>query len=141
LAIPQSGVEDVMGVGHTIAAGLAGILLIQSAAAAQTASGREIRTISRQQGLDILLASLHVGAELRIDLANGRSIEGRLVEKSVDALVVVNGQQRQTVAFSDVVDVRVPMPAGMTGGKAFGIGAAIGAGVILGAIFISAYRH
>jgi hypothetical protein len=130
-----------MGVRHTIAAGLAGILLIQSVAAAQTASGPEIRTISHQQGLDILLANLHVGSELGIDLANGHSIEGRLVEKSVDALVVVNGQQRQTVAFSDVVNVRVPMPVRMTGGKAFGIGAAIGAGVILGAVFISAYRH
>jgi hypothetical protein len=75
-------VEGVLCIRHTIAACVAGMLLIQSAAAAQTASVPEIRTISPQQGVEILLANLQVGAELRIDMANGHCIEGRLVEAS-----------------------------------------------------------
>jgi hypothetical protein len=124
-----------MRIGHIIAAGLAGILLIQSAAVAQTVPGRDIRTISHEQGLEVLLANLQVGADLRIDLADGRYLEGRLVEKSAQALVVEDGRLRRIVPTADVVDVHVPKPAGLTGGNAFGIGAAIGAGVVLGWFF------
>jgi hypothetical protein len=46
------------------------------------ASGSRIRTISHEQGIEILIANLHVGAELWIDLADGHHFEGRLVEKS-----------------------------------------------------------
>jgi hypothetical protein len=124
--------EDVMRIRHTVAAGLAGILLIQSAALAQTAPAQEIRTISHERGVAILLANLEIGTELRIDLANGDRVEGRLVEKSDQQLIVITGGQRRIVSTADVFDVRVPMPAGITGSQAFGIGTAIGAGVVLG---------
>jgi hypothetical protein len=124
--------EDVMRIRRTVAAGLAGILLIQSAALAQTAPAQEIRTISHERGVAILLANLEIGTELRIDLANGDRVEGRLVEKSDQQLIVITGGQRRIVSTADVFDVRVPMPAGITGSQAFGIGTAIGAGVVLG---------
>jgi len=127
--------EDVMRIRHTVAAGLAGILLIQSAALAQPAQVQEIRTISHERGVAILLANLEIGTELRIDLANGDRVEGRLVEKADQQLVVMTGGQRRIVSRADVVDVRVPMPAGISGGTAFGIGTAIGTGVILGYVF------
>ena len=118
-----------MRVRHTIAAGLAGILLIQSVAVAQTASGADNRTISHEQGIEILIANLEVGADLRIDLDDGQHLEGRLIDKSAYALVVERDRQRHIVPTAAVVDVRVPKPARMTGGIAFG--AAIGAGALL----------
>lgn len=135
------GVEDVMRVRHTIAAGLAGILLIQSVAVAQTASGADIRTISHEQGIEILIANLQVGADLQIELADGQHLEGRLLDKSACALVVEGGRQRHIVPTAEVIDVRLPMPPRMTGGGAFGIGAAIGAGALLALVSLLALRH
>jgi|SRR5215471_4408548 len=130
-----------MRVRHTIAAGLAGILLIQSVAVAQTAADPDIRTISHEQGIAILIANLQVGADLLIDLVDGQHLEGRLIDKSAYALIVEGGQQRQIVPTADVVDVRLPLPPRMTGGAAFGIGAAIGAGVLLGLASLLALRR
>jgi len=130
-----------MRVRHTIAAGLVGILLIQSVAVAQTASSPDIQAISHEQGIEILIANLQIGADLRIDLADGQHLEGRLIDKSAYALVLERGQQRHIVPTANVVDVRLPMPAKMTGGAAFGIGAAIGAGALLGLVSLLALRH
>ena len=127
-----------MRVRHTIAAGLAGILLIQSVAVAQTASGADNRTISHEQGIEILIANLEVGADLRIDLDDGQHLEGRLIDKSAYALVVERDRQRHIVPTAAVVDVRVPKPDRMTGGIAFG--AAIGAGALLWLVSLFALR-
>jgi hypothetical protein len=121
-----------MRVRHTIAAGLASILLIQSAALAQTAPDQEIRTISHERGVEILLANLLVGSELRIDLANGDRLEGRLVDKSDHELIVEVGQQRRILFTADIVGIRAPIRGGMSDGKAFGIGTGIGFGAIFG---------
>jgi hypothetical protein len=127
-----------MRVRHTIAAGLAGLLLIQSAAVAQTVSRADILTISHEQGVEILLANLEVGNELRVDLAGGERVEGRLIEKSEDELVVVDRQQRRIVAAADVVSVRAAKKARMTGGKAFRLAAEISFGVVFGAFLAMA---
>jgi hypothetical protein len=131
-----------MRVRHTVAAALAGILLIQSAVAAQAITGQEVRTISRDQAVHVLLANLQVGADVRLDLANGDRVEGRLIEKSDEELIVLHGGQRLIVAAADVVGGRVPIKPGMTGGNAFGIGSAIGFGAIFGwfLVLLSGYR-
>lgn len=131
-----------MRVRHTLAAALAGILLIQSAVAAQTVTGQEVRTISRDQAVHVLLANLQVGADVRIELANGDRVEGHLIEKSDQELVVLHEGQRLIVAAADVVGGRVPMKPGMTVGSAFGIGSAIGFGAIFGwfLVLFSGYR-
>jgi hypothetical protein len=127
---------------RTIAASLIGILLIQSAGLAQTATDQDIRTISQEQAVAVLLANLQVGAEVRIDLAGGDSVEGRLVEKSNEQLVVLHGRQRQVVAAADVVGARLPMRAETASGKAFGIGTGIGFGTFFGwfLLLLSSYR-
>jgi hypothetical protein len=131
-----------MGVRHTIAAGLAGILLVQSAALAQTVPAQEIHTISHERGVEILLANLEIGAALQIDLANGDRVEGRLVERSDEELIVVTGARRLVVSTADVVGVRAPMRGGMSAGKAFGIGTGIGLGAFFGFLLVvfSGYR-
>jgi hypothetical protein len=131
-----------MRVRHTLAAALAGILLIQSAVAAQGVTGQEVRTISRDQAVHVLLTNLQVGADVRIELANGDRVEGRLIEKSDQELVVLHEGQRLIVAAADVVGGRVPMKPGMSGGNAFGIGSAIGFGAIFGwfLVLLSGYR-
>jgi hypothetical protein len=121
-----------MRVRHTVAAALAGILLIQSAVAAQAVTDPEVRTISRDQAVHVLLANLQVGADVRLELANGDRVEGRLIEKSDEELIVLHGGQRLIVAAADVVGIRVPMEARMTGGKAFRLAAEISSGVIVG---------
>jgi hypothetical protein len=131
-----------MNVKRTIAASLAGMLLIHSAARAQAVADQEVRTISREQAVQVLLANLQVGAAVRIELAAGERVEGRLIEKSDQELVVLHGTQRRIVAAADIVGVRKPMPSGMTGGNAFGIGSAIGFGAIFGwfLVLLSGYR-
>jgi hypothetical protein len=99
---------------------------------AQTVSRADILTISHEQGVEILLANLEVGTELRVDLAGGERVEGRLIEKSEDKLVVVDRQQRRIVAAADVVSVRAAMKARMTGGRAFRLAAGISFGVVFG---------
>ena len=125
-----------MRVRHTIAAGLAGILLIQSAALAQTAPDQGTRTISHERGVEILLANLLVGSEVQIDLANGDRLEGRLVDKSDQELIVEVGKQRRLLLTADIVAIRAPIPGGMSDGKAFGIGTALGFGAIFGWFFV-----
>jgi hypothetical protein len=121
-----------MRVTHTIAAALTGILLIQSVGLAQALPEPVARPVSREQAIQILLSNLDVGADVRIDLADGQRVEGRLIEKSSGELVVVAGRQRRIVAAADVVSIRVPMRSRMTGGKAFRLGAEISSGVIVG---------
>ena len=121
-----------MGVRHTLAAGLAGILLIQSATLAQTAPDQQTRTIAHERGIEILLANLVVGSELQIELANGDRLEGRLVDKSDHEVIVEIGQQRRLLLTADIVAIRAPIRGGVSDGKAFGIGTGIGFGAIFG---------
>jgi hypothetical protein len=123
---------------HSIAAVVIAILLAQSSSLAQATTDPEIRTLSQEEAVQVLLANLRAGANLRIDLAGGDHVEGRLVEKSGQELVVVEHRQRRIVALADVVSVRVPMKSRMTGGKAFRLAAGISFGVIFGALLATA---
>lgn len=117
---------------YTSAASLAGLLLLQAAGLAQAPPDSEIRVIPREQAVHVIFTNIRVGSDVRVDLAGGDHVEGRLVEKSDDELVVMSGRQRQIVNVSDVTGVRRPVPKGMTDGKAFGIGTAIGFGALFG---------
>ena len=117
---------------HTIAAGLAGILLVQSAGLAQTPLAQATLAIPREQAIHVLVANIKTGSQMRIELANGDRLEGQLVDKSDEELVVFSGGQRQVIDVPDIVSVRLPVRPGMTSGKAFGISAATSAGAFLG---------
>jgi hypothetical protein len=125
--------EHVMRLKHAVAAGLVAILLAQSSGLAQTTTDSDIRRLSQEEAVQVLLANLRAGADVRIELVGGDHVEGRLMEKSGQELIVVEHRQRRIVALSDVVSVRVPMKTRMTGGKAFRLGAGISFGVVFGA--------
>jgi hypothetical protein len=131
-----------MNLKHAIAASMVGILLLEAAGLAQTPSTAGTLAISREQGIHVLATNIQIGSHVRIELANGDRLEGRLVDKSDDELVVLSGLQRQIVAVTDIASVRLPVRPEITNGKAFGIGAAIGGAAILGwfLMVLSNYR-
>ena len=92
-----------MSVQHSIAAALAGVLLIQSAGLAQTRRGRMDPT--EPPFRRIAVPSVEVGMDLRFDLDDGRRIEGRLIEKSDDDLVVEVAGRRHTFPAAAVIAV------------------------------------
>jgi hypothetical protein len=138
--ISQPGVEDVMNVKHTIAASLATILMIQAAGLAQTqtapepATAEAIVAIPRAHAMRVLLDHLAVDTDVRLQLAGGAIVEGRFLSVSSDSAVLTRGGLRQVVPLADIVAVLSAgsKGVGMSDGKAFGIGAAVGAGVLVG---------
>jgi hypothetical protein len=131
-----------MRVRHTIAAGLAGVLLIQSVGLAQPSDEAVARSVPREYAINVLLNNLKVGSDLRVQAMGREEVVGRLVEKSDDDLVVVVSGRRQVIPLADVVSVRRPVPRTRIGdGAAFGVGAAIGAGILFGVLFLRNFAH
>jgi len=140
--ISQSRVEDVMRVRHTIAAGLAGILLIHSVARAQAPYEAAARPVPREHAINVLLSNLELGTEIRVQVAGHREVVGRLVEKSDEELVVVASGQRQVIPLVDVDSIGRPLVrTGIGDGKAFVIGAAVGAGILMAVLFLGYFAH
>jgi hypothetical protein len=77
-----------MGVRHTLAAGLACVLLVQSTALAQTPSESVVQPVPREHAIRILLSNLSPGTEVRVQLAT-TEVVGRFVEISDDELVLM----------------------------------------------------
>jgi hypothetical protein len=134
--------EDVMGVRHTIAAALAGILLIQFVGRAQVPYEAAARPVPREHAISVLLNNLEFGTDIRVQAVGREEVVGRLVEKSSDDLVLVVSGQRQVVPLADVVSIRRPLPRTRIGdGQAFGIGTAVGAGILIGVLFLRHFAH
>ena len=64
-----------MRVKHTIAAALAGMLLVHRPPSHKRRDP-VVRTIPREEALRVLRANLRVGADFRVQLANGGRVEG-----------------------------------------------------------------
>jgi hypothetical protein len=140
--ISQSRVEDFMRVRHSIAAGLAGLLLIQSVARAQAPNEAAARPVPREHAINVLLSNLELGTEIRVQVAGHRQVVGRLVEKSDEELVVVASGLREVIPLVDVDSIGRPLPrTGIGDGKAFGIGAAVGAGILMAVLFLGYFAH
>ena len=130
-----------MRVRHIISATLAGVLLLQCAGLAQAPLESAGQPVPREEAVRILLSKLSPGTELRIQMA-ASEVVGRLVEKSDDEVVLVVSGQRQVIPLADVVSIRRPMPATRIGdGKAFGIGTAVGAGVLVAVLFLGYFAR
>src|SRR5258705_10075893 len=127
-----------MGVRHTIAASLAGLLMIEAAGLAQgppvvaTAPLEAVVAIPRTQAIRVLLTHIAPGSDVRVELADGSRVEGIVAESSADALVVAEGRFRKVVVLPDIVSVRLRVVAGMRTAKAFGLGAAVGGAIMIG---------
>ena len=125
---------------HTIATALVGVLLIQSAGLAQ--SPDMARPVPREQAVQVLLNNLELGTEIRVEVAGGRQVVGRFVERTGDELVIAVSGQRQTILLADVMKIRRPLPPGRTtDGRAFGIGAAAGVGLLVAVLFVAAFAR
>ena len=129
---------------HTIAAGLAGLLMIEAAGMAQalpqpaTEEAAAVVAIPKAQAIRVMLTQIAPGSVVRIELANGSRVEGTIVDLSSDALVVAAGRLRRVVAMLDISAIRQRRRPGRTRSDAFGIGAAIGGGALVGLLFVSA---
>jgi hypothetical protein len=67
---------------------------------------------------------------------------GRIVEKSDDELVLVIAGKRQVIPLADVVSIRRPQArARISDGKAFGIGAAVGAAILTVVVCFAYFGH
>jgi hypothetical protein len=131
-----------MRVTHPIAAALTGILLIQSVGLAQALPEPVARPVSREQAINVLLNNLELGTDIRVHSVGREEVVGRLVEKSDDDLVLVVSGQRQVVPLADVVSIRRPLPRTRIGdGQAFGIGAAVGAGILIGVLVLRYFER
>jgi hypothetical protein len=133
-----------MSVRHTIAAGLAGLLMIEAAGLAQalplpaTEDAAAVVAIPKAQAVRVLLAQIAPGSVVRVELANGSRVEGTIVELSPDTLTVSEGRLRRVVAVEDISAIRQRRRLGMTRSNAFGVGAAIGGAAVFGLLFVSA---
>jgi hypothetical protein len=129
-----------MHVRHTVAAALVAILLIQSAGLAQPED--IVRSIPREEAIQVLVGNLDWGTEIRVEVAGGRQVVGRYVERNGDDLVIAVSGQRQTIALRDVTTIRRPLaPGRITDAGAFGIGAAAGVGLLFGVLFLGVFAH
>jgi hypothetical protein len=136
-----------MHVRHTVASVLVVGLLIQTGALAQSLSGSaaengEVVKVPRREAMHRLFDSLIQAGpsrRVRFEIVGGKILEGSLVESGSDDVTVAVGSARRVVRLEDIVGLR-PSPidtSGMSNGNAFGIGAAIGAGV-MGVVILTA---
>jgi hypothetical protein len=126
-----------MSVRYTIAASLAGILILEAAGLAQApprpvSEDAAVVAIPRTRAIRLLLTHIALGSAVRVELADGSRVEGTIAELSADTVIVADGRLRKVVIVQDIVGVRLRVVPGMATGKAFGIGAAVGGAIILG---------
>jgi hypothetical protein len=121
-----------MRVTHTIAAAVAGILLIQSTGFAQTQREPAIQSIPRARAIEILLSNLQQGTEVRVELRGDREVVATFVEQADGDVVLQASGHRQIIPIADVVSVRRPLYRGTpTDGQSFALGTGIGAGMLI----------
>jgi hypothetical protein len=136
-----------MNITHTVAASLATILLLQATGLAQLqtapepATAKAIVSIPRAHAMRILLDHLAVDTDVRLQLAGGAIVEGRFLAVSSDSAVLTQGDLRQVVLLTDIVAVLSAgnKRAGMSDGKAFNVGFAVGAGIIVGITMLGVF--
>ena len=127
-----------MRVRHTIAATLAGILLIQSALMAQAQREPVVRPIPREQGLQILLSHLQWGSEVHVKVAGGADVVGQFIETRDDEVVLLESGQRRAIPVAEVISISRPLQRGTpASGKSFAVGAAAGTGLLFVVILVA----
>ena len=133
-----------MSVRLTIAASLAGLLMIEAAGLAQvlpqppTEEAAAVVALPKAPAIRVQLTQIAPGSIVRVELANGSRVEGTFVDLSSDALTVAEGRLRRVVAVADITAIRPRRRPGRTRSNAFGIGAAIGGAAVFGLLFVSA---
>ena len=138
-----------MTINHAIAASLATVLITQAPGLAQAQTSRQPATsativaIPRAQAMRILLDHLAPDTNVRLQLAGGAIVEGSVLSVSSDSAVLTRSGLRQVVPLTDVVAVlsAAETKAGMSDGRAFGIGAAVGAGVLVGVTMLGVFSR
>jgi hypothetical protein len=127
-----------MRVRHTVAATLAGILLIQSAGMAQAQREPAVRPIPREQALQILLNHLQWGSEVRVKVAGDADVVGQFVDTRDDEVVLLVSGQRRAIPVADVISISRPLQRGTSAsGQSFAVGAAVGTGLFFVVILVA----
>jgi hypothetical protein len=122
-------VENIMRVRDTIAAALAVVLLLQSAALAQAPLESVVQPVPREHAIRILLSNLSPGTEVRVQLAT-TEVVGRIVETSDDEIVLMTSGQWLAIPTAVVISIRPQLKKrALFKRRAFVIGAAAGAGL------------
>ena len=129
-----------MNLTHLIATALAGAMMLEATGLAQTAAVPTIAAVSREDAVHVLVTNLQVGSSVRVELLDGSRVEGRLLDKSDDDLAVLSEGVRQVIPVADILSLRLRLRPAMTNGNAFGIGAAVGAGIFAGLLFLAFHR-
>ena len=118
-----------MRVRATIAAALAVVLLLQSAALAQAPLESVLQPIPRERAIRILLSNLSPGTEVRVQLAT-TDVFGRIVETSDDEIVLMTSGQWLAIPTAVVISIRPQLKKrALSKRRPFVIGAAAGAGL------------
>jgi hypothetical protein len=130
-----------MNLTHMIATALAGVLMLETTGLAQTASVPDTVAIPREGAVHVLVRNVQLGSSVHVELVDGSRVEGRLLEKSDDDVAVPSDGVRQVIPVADIVSLRLRARPGMTDGKAFGIGAAAGAGILVGVVFMGVFAR
>src|SRR5215813_15147233 len=118
-----------MRVRDTIAAALAVVLLLQSAALAQAPLESVVQPVPREHAIRILLSNLSSGTEVRVQLAT-TEVVGRIVETSDDEIVLMASGQWLAIPTAVVISIRPQLKKrALFKRRAFVIGAAAGAGL------------
>jgi hypothetical protein len=130
-----------MNLTHLIATALAGALMLEATGLAQTTSVPDIVAIPREEAVHVLVTNIQIGSSVHVELVDGNRVEGRLLEKSDEDIAVLSDGVRQVIPVADIVSLRLRVPPGMKDGKAFGIGAATGAGILVGVAFLGFFAH
>jgi hypothetical protein len=129
-----------MNLTHVIATALAGAMMLEATGLAQTAAVPTLAAIPREEAVHVLVTNIQIGSSVRVELVDGTRVEGRLLDKSDDDLTVLSDGVRQVIPVADVVTLRLRLRPAMTNGNAFGIGAAVGAGIFAGVLFLAFHR-
>ena len=127
-----------MRVRHIIAAALAGMLLVQSVAVAQSPRDPAVRTIPREEALQILTSHLQRGTDVRVQLAAGAQVAGQLVEARDDEIVLLVSGQRRVIPVADVISISRPLQrATSAAGRSFAVGTAVGTGLLFVVLLVA----
>lgn len=127
-----------MNVRHTIAATLAGMLLIQSAGRAQSRRDPAVRPIPREEALQILTSHLQRGTDVRVQLAGGAQVAGQFLEARDDEIVLLVSGQRRVIPVADVTSISRPLRRATSApGRSFAVGTAVGTGLLFVVLFVA----